>query len=98
MKLSLGVCILLALLCIGSVSVQSHGQRRRKSVRVRTPTATEAKPSPSATPTPEPLTRKATVKLKDGRSVDADLVRAGADKLELMVAGNHVTIGMDDVA
>lgn len=98
MKLSLPVYALLALSCVGSMFFELPGQTRRKPATTKVPTSTQPQPSPSATPTPEPRTRKATVKLKDGRSMDANFISASADKLELTIAGNHVTVGMDEVA
>lgn len=85
--------IALALLTLTALFV--YGQSPRTNRPTRRPVA-----APSATPTPavEPSTRRVMVKLKDGRSLDADFVQASADQLEVRVAGNRLKIAMEEVA
>ncbi|HKR13802.1 MAG TPA: prealbumin-like fold domain-containing protein [Pyrinomonadaceae bacterium] len=88
-KIFMLVALLLATeMFVGAVEGQT---RRPKPAAPKTPLET-------ASPVSEPATRKVTVKLKDGRSLDADFIRASADQLEVRIAGNVLKIAMAEVA
>jgi hypothetical protein len=84
------IFMLVALLL--SAAMFAEGQTRR------TKPAASKPPVQTASPVVEPATRKVAVKLKDGRSLDADFIRATADQLEVRIAGNVLKIAMDEVA
>lgn len=77
------VAMILAIACTMVVSAQ------RRTTRPATPTPTPTAPS---------SVRKVVVKLKDGRSLDADFLQASTERLEVRVAGNILKIAMDEVA
>ena len=56
------------------------------------------KPTGAAVPVVESKTRTVVVKLKDGRSLDADFIQASTDQLQIRIAGNVLKIAMDEVA
>lgn len=66
-------------------------QTRRVNKPVAKPPSTSEASTPNASP------RKVVVKLKDGRSVDADFVQATTEEIEVRVAGNLLRIKMDDL-
>lgn len=86
--------LVLMLFCL--TAFFASGQTRRTTRPAPKPPV--AAPSPTPTPTAEAPARRVVVKLKDGRSIDADFLQASVEQLELRVAGNHLKIAMDDVA
>ena len=85
--------VLMSLLCL--TVFLAYGQTRRTTRPAPTPSV-----APTATPTPtiEIPARRVVVKLKDGRSLDADFLQASAKELHVRVAGNQLKIAMDEVA
>src|SRR6266571_2832275 len=83
------------ILCLLFTGFFTYAQTTRRTNKV----APKPAVTPTATPTPADIpTRKVVIKLKDGRSLDADFLRASADQLEAQVAGNRLKIAMDEVA